>query len=80
MTAAAPAARGPVPAAPAKGQPLLSGTAIQALREPAVLMALTYGVPGVLVLRMLARIWRKGPEAADGSGNGAGGAKTPAAG
>jgi signal peptidase len=56
------------------------GTAIQALREPAVLMALTYGVPGVLVLGMLARILRKGPDAADGSGNGVDGAKTPAAG
>lgn len=32
------------------------------------------------VLGMLARIWRKGPDAADGSGYGAEGAKTPAAG
>jgi signal peptidase I len=56
------------------------GTAVQALREPAVLMALTYGVPGMLVFVMLARIWRKGPDAADESGNGADGAKTPAAG
>ncbi|MFE4837639.1 signal peptidase I [Arthrobacter sp. NPDC056691] len=56
------------------------GTAIQALREPAVLMALTYGAPAVVVFVMLARIWRKGPDAADGSRNGADGAKTPAAG
>ncbi|MFC9352810.1 signal peptidase I [Arthrobacter sp. NPDC057013] len=56
------------------------GTAIQALREPAALMALTYGVPGVLVFGMLGRIWWKGPDAADGSRNGADGAKTPAAG
>jgi signal peptidase I len=56
------------------------GTAIRTLREPAVLMALTYGAPGVLVVVMLARIWRKGPDAADGSRNGADGAKTPASG
>ncbi|MFP3460537.1 signal peptidase I [Arthrobacter globiformis] len=56
------------------------GTAVQALREPAVLMALTYGVPGMLVFMMLARIWRKGPDAADESKSGADGAKTPAAG
>ena len=72
--------RVPGPAVPGKGRPLLSGTAIQALREPGVLMALTYGVTGVLILGMLARICRKGPDAADGSGNGADGAKTPAAG
>jgi hypothetical protein len=32
------------------------------------------------VVVMLARIWRKGPDAADGSRNGADGAKTPASG
>jgi signal peptidase I len=56
------------------------GAAIRTLREPAVLMALTYGAPGVLVFVMLARIWRKGPDVADGSRNGADGAKTPASG
>jgi len=49
-------------------------TAIPALRDPAVLMALTYGAPGVLVFMLLARIWRKGPDAADGAQDGASGA------
>ncbi|MFE4543374.1 hypothetical protein [Arthrobacter sp. NPDC056727] len=52
--------------------------AIPALREPAVLMALTYGAPGILVFALLARIWRKGPDAADGPRDGADGEKPPA--
>ncbi|MFP3462388.1 signal peptidase I [Arthrobacter globiformis] len=50
------------------------GTAIRALREPAVLMALTYVAPGILVLMLLARIWRKGPDSARGPRDGADGA------
>lgn len=39
------------------------GTVIRALREPAVLMTLTYGAPGLLVVMLLANIWRKRPDA-----------------
>jgi hypothetical protein len=49
---------------------------IPALREPAVLMALTYGTPAILVFVLLGRIWRKGPDAADGPRNRAVGAET----
>ena len=66
MTAAA--------ATPAAG---VTGTAVPA-KGQLLLMALTYGVPGMLVFVTLARIWRKGPDAVDGSGNGADGAQTPA--
>jgi signal peptidase len=41
------------------------GTAIRALRTPIVLNALMYGAPSVLVLTMLASIWRKDPDSAD---------------
>lgn len=50
------------------------GTAVRGLREPAVLMTLTYLAPGVLVLMLLVRIWRKGPDAATGAQDGADGA------
>lgn len=53
-------------------------TAIPVLREPAVLMALTYGAPGVLVFVLLARIWRKGPDAADTPKDGSAAAESPA--
>jgi signal peptidase len=56
------------------------GTIIRSLREPAVLMILTYAAPGVLVLMLLARIWRKGPDAVKGSRDEAGGAPAQAAG
>jgi signal peptidase len=46
------------------------GTAIRALREPAVLMALTYGAPAILVTILLAKIWRKAPSAAEGAEDG----------
>jgi signal peptidase len=39
------------------------GTAIRTLREPAVRNALMYGAPAVLVLGLLASIWRKDPDA-----------------
>jgi hypothetical protein len=51
---------------------------IPALRAPAVLMALTYGTPAILVFVLLARIWRKGPDAANGPRNGAVDAETSA--
>jgi signal peptidase I len=38
------------------------GTAIRTLREPVVLNILMYGAPAVLVISMLASIWRKSPE------------------
>lgn len=38
------------------------GEIIRALRQPLVLNALMYGAPAVLVLSMLAGIWRKTPE------------------
>lgn len=56
------------------------GTVIRTLRQPAVLMALTYAVPGVLVLILLVRIWRKGPDALNGYRDGADGAETQTAG
>jgi signal peptidase len=40
------------------------GHVIRALRTPAVLNALMYGAPSILVLGMLASIWRKNPEQA----------------
>ncbi|RAM37303.1 signal peptidase I [Arthrobacter globiformis] len=39
-----------------------AGTAIRALRDPVVMKVLMYGAPGVLVVGMLASIWRKNPE------------------
>ncbi|MFE4543010.1 signal peptidase I [Arthrobacter sp. NPDC056727] len=56
------------------------GTVIRSLREPAVLIVLTYGAPGILVLTLLARIWRKGPRPVNGSGDGADGAPAHSAG
>ncbi|WP_461186765.1 signal peptidase I [Arthrobacter sp. Z4-13] len=38
------------------------GSAIRALRQPIVLNVLMYGAPAVLVVSMLANIWRKRPE------------------
>uniref|UniRef100_UPI003F49280F signal peptidase I n=1 Tax=Pseudarthrobacter oxydans TaxID=1671 RepID=UPI003F49280F len=38
------------------------GTAIRALRTPAVMNTLMYGAPAVLVLGVLTTIWRKTPE------------------
>lgn len=38
------------------------GQAIRALREPIVLNVLMYGAPAVLVVGMLASIWKKDPE------------------
>jgi signal peptidase len=38
------------------------GDAIRAIRQPLVLNALMYGAPAVLVIGMLAGIWRKTPE------------------
>ncbi|MFC9350416.1 signal peptidase I [Arthrobacter sp. NPDC057013] len=55
------------------------GTVIRSLREPAVLMVLTYAAPGILVLMLLARIWRKGPDTVKGSRDGADGAPAQAA-
>jgi len=37
------------------------GNAIRALREPLVLNILMYGAPGILVIGMLASIWRRDP-------------------
>ena len=37
------------------------GTVIRALRQPAVLMVLTYAAPGALVVLMLVKIWRRKP-------------------
>lgn len=56
------------------------GTAIRSLREPAVLMTLTYVAPGILVLMLLVRIWRKGPDVTTGTRDGADGAPAHAAG
>ena len=56
------------------------GTIIRSLRAPAVLMVLTYVAPGVLVLMLLAKIWRKGPDAVKGSRDEADGASAQAAG
>ena len=56
------------------------GTIIRSLREPAVLMVLTYVAPGILVLMLLARIWRKGPDAVKGPRDEADGAPAHAAG
>jgi len=56
------------------------GTVIRSLREPAVLMVLTYVAPGVLVLMLLAKIWRRGPDAVKGSPDEADGASAHAAG
>jgi signal peptidase len=42
------------------------GQAIRALREPVVLNTLIYGAPAVLVIGLLASIWRKNPEPAPG--------------
>jgi signal peptidase len=53
-----------------KGTVPYLGTAIRALREPAVLMAFTYGAPAILVIMLLTRIWRKGPDAAEGAKDG----------
>lgn len=53
-------------AVPAKGQLLLKAGRLLVRTAESV------------VFVMLARIWRKGPDAADGSRNGADGAKTPA--
>lgn len=39
------------------------GQAIRTLRQPAVLNTLMYGAPAVLVIGLLASIWRKDPEA-----------------
>lgn len=56
------------------------GTVIRSLREPAALIVLTYVAPGILVLMLLARIWRKGPVAVNGSRDGADGAPAHSAG
>lgn len=102
MTAAAPAARVPGPAVPARGRPLLKAgrqlmrTVASVLLAAAVATFLFLAVgPSFLGYQtsimlsgsmaptsngVLASIWRKGPDAADGAGNGADGAKTPAAG
>jgi signal peptidase len=40
------------------------GQAIRTLRQPVVLNTILYGAPAVLVLGLLASIWRKDPEAA----------------
>ena len=40
------------------------GQAIRTLREPMVLNTLMYGAPAVLVIGLLASIWRKGPDPA----------------
>jgi signal peptidase len=40
------------------------GQAIRTLREPMVLNTLMYGAPGVLVIGLLASIWRKDPDPA----------------
>lgn len=42
------------------------GQAIRTLREPMVLNTLIYGAPAVLVIGLLASIWRKNPEPAAG--------------
>ena len=42
------------------------GQAIRSLREPVVLNTLVYGAPAVLVIGLLASIWRKNPEPAPG--------------
>jgi hypothetical protein len=65
-------------ATPAAG---VTGAAVPAMGQ-LLLMAgrLLVGAAESVVVVMLARIWRKGPDAADGSRNGADGAKTPASG
>lgn len=40
------------------------GTAIRALREPVVMNILMYGAPAILVIGMLASIWKKDPAGA----------------
>lgn len=45
------------------------GTAIRALRDPIVLNILMYGAPGILVISLLAGIWRKSPEAEASTGS-----------
>ena len=42
------------------------GQAIRMLREPVVLNTLMYGAPAVLVIGLLASIWRRNPESASG--------------
>lgn len=44
----------------------VAGQAIRALRQPVVLNTLMYGAPAVLVIGLLASIWRKDPEPESG--------------
>jgi len=45
------------------------GEAIRAIRQPVVLNALMYGAPAVLVVSMLAGIWRRTPEKTEPGSN-----------
>ncbi|MGO4235794.1 signal peptidase I [Pseudarthrobacter sp. YAF2] len=45
------------------------GKAIRALRQPIVMNILMYGAPGVLVIGLLANIWRKSPEDTPAAGS-----------
>lgn len=46
------------------------GHALRAVRQPAVLGALTYGAPAILVLGVLRSIWRREPDTASGGKSG----------